>query len=534
MHVRLSYILLALLLWVQPAMAWFWDSDILVRINGQEYRDADYISWWKNWREPGMEVPQTPDGFINFHLKVQEAEAMELYTSAEYQHKLNVFRKVRSLMLLREEEVLNKIGVARAEELRALYNERYLPRYTLKAARFKTEEQARVFLAALETGTAQEALEAMELPPEQYLVRLEQAYAERLDPAVWEQINRLEAGAWSEPFKWHGFWNLMQVEEEHGYTDAHFEHVRPALEKQWREQRRTHLNRALIAELKAKYKVEIHHEAIAALTPEGVPQDLVGSAAITFDDGSVSLEVLHQAARNEVEKRASTKNNFTYAQALDIVVSDMVAQTLTGFEAMQRHYEQRAPLQDIFTFYSRYRLVKELEKLVLNEEALQVSSAEVEQAYAAQHERFTQAEMLYMARVETREAKLAESLRQQLQRGVPFEEVVRILAPDGVPVRWVDPAGESAALQQALAGLVPGQSGVVEVDGSICFFKLLHRQQAQVRPLAEVEEQLRSELEQKKRGAALDALHARLRAASGVEVDMRVWDRVRKEVLSET
>jgi hypothetical protein len=210
-----------------------------------------------------------------------------------------------------------------------------------------------------------------------------------------------------------------------------------------------------------------------------------------------------------------------------------VAQTITGFEAMQRHYEEHSPFKEVYTFYTQYRLTKELEKMVLKPADLEVSDADVRQAYNQQLERFSVPEMVYMARVETREEKLATQLREKLQRGEPFVEVVRPLTPEGVPTRWSNPAEEPPELQQALAGAVPGQSGVVELDDSVCFFKLLHRESEQVQEFEQVEEQLRVELEQKKRQQALKSLHERLRSASEVEVNQRVWQRIYAELVEE-
>lgn len=325
----------------------------------------------------------------------------------------------------------------------------------------------------------------------------------------------------------------MLVEEKQSFNPQHFAHVRSRLENQWREQRRAELNRTLLEDLKEKYQVQIHRERIDELSDAGVPQELKGQAAITFDDNDIVLDVLHTAALQEVKKRSSTKNDFTYAKALDIVVSDIVAQTITGFEAMQRHYEKDAPFKEVYTFYTQYRLTKELEQMVLKPEDLKVSDAEVEQAYHKQLERFSVPEMVYMARVETREEKLAAQLRDKLQRGEPFVEAVRPLTPEGVPTRWSNPEEEPAELQDALASAVPGQSGVVELEDKVCFYKLLHREPKRVQRFDQVKEQLRAELEHEKRQQALKTLHKRLRSASEVEVNQDVWERTYRELVEE-
>jgi hypothetical protein len=436
-------------------------------------------------------------------------------------------------MLLREEAILAKVGNPPEAELRQLYAARYLPSFTLLAVHLDNEEQAHEFLAAVATQSPQDILTEMGLAPEERLARLERAYAERLDTAVWEQVVQLEPGNWGAPFTWHDQWNLMLVEEEHPFDADHFAHVRSALDKQWRKEKRAQLNREFLAQLHEKYTVQIYTENIEALSEAGVPPALEGKAGISFDGGEIPLELLHKSAQEECEKRASGRSDFTYTQALNMVVRDMVAQTLTGFEALQRHYEQRAPFKEVYSFYTQYRLVKELEQMVLKPQELEVSAAEIEQAYTEQLQRFSTPEVLYMAQIETREVKLAQQLRQKLQQGVAFDEVVRPLAPEGIPTRWINPQEEPEAMQVALQGLAPGQSGVLDIGDRVYFFRLIHRAQEQIQPLEQVSEQLRAELEQQKRHAALDRLHSRLREGSTIEVDQRVWKKVYKEVARE-
>jgi hypothetical protein len=81
--------------------------------------------------------------------------------------------------------------------------------------------------------------------------------------------------------------------------------------------------------------------------------------------------------------------------------------------------------------------------------------------------------------------------------------------------------------------VVPGQSGVVELDDRVCFFKLLHRESKQVQEFDQVKEQLRAELEEKKRRQALNDLHKRLRAASEVKVNQRVWEHIYNDLVEE-
>mgnify|MGYP000608738335 CR=1 FL=1 len=47
-----------------PLHAFWGNSDVLVTVNGTEYSPADFQNWWREWREPGMDIPETPDPYI--------------------------------------------------------------------------------------------------------------------------------------------------------------------------------------------------------------------------------------------------------------------------------------------------------------------------------------------------------------------------------------------------------------------------------------------------------------------------------------
>ncbi len=84
-------------------------SAVLAEINGRAYTAQEFREWWQHYREEDTPFPATPDPFVDWHLLVQEAERMELFSSPSFQRKVQVFLRARAIMLLKYEEVDSRI-----------------------------------------------------------------------------------------------------------------------------------------------------------------------------------------------------------------------------------------------------------------------------------------------------------------------------------------------------------------------------------------------------------------------------------------
>lgn len=131
---RLTWLVLCTLFFVgissHNACAWFWNDSVLMTINGEKYSTQDYRNWWQNWQEENMPLPESPDEFMNWQLMAQEGSRMQLESEPGYQRKVETFLKVRSLMILKNEEIDSKVKPTR-KELWAMYEKDYCPRWNI-------------------------------------------------------------------------------------------------------------------------------------------------------------------------------------------------------------------------------------------------------------------------------------------------------------------------------------------------------------------------------------------------------------------
>jgi hypothetical protein len=133
--------------------AWPWQSSkILLEINGVTYTPEDFRHWWTNWREPGMAIPESPDKFIEWKLLVGEAASMDLYNEDSFKHKLNVYLKARTRMILKYDEVDSKITVT-DEEIERRYRKDYSPHSYVTTIYYSSGEEAAEAYEQLRTKT---------------------------------------------------------------------------------------------------------------------------------------------------------------------------------------------------------------------------------------------------------------------------------------------------------------------------------------------------------------------------------------------
>ena len=104
---------------------WFSGGEPLLKINDVAYTSSDFRVWWREWREPGSKLPKDMTPFVEWMLLVQEAREMELEDNREYRRKVDIFLKSRSLIMLKQEEVVSRLKEPEKEVLWLEYEKKY-------------------------------------------------------------------------------------------------------------------------------------------------------------------------------------------------------------------------------------------------------------------------------------------------------------------------------------------------------------------------------------------------------------------------
>jgi parvulin-like peptidyl-prolyl isomerase len=90
-------------------------------------------------------------------------------------------------------------------------------------------------------------------------------------------------------------------------------------------------------------------------------------------------------------------------------------------------------------------------------------------------------------------------------------------------------------LRRVVTNLAPGQvSPPIRKGKDTVFVKLVRRFPGRPRPFAEVSDDLRKTLTKQRHQEKLSELLGKLRKRSSIEVDEKVWQQLRQELLQET
>lgn len=518
-----------------PLHAFWGNNDVLVTINGTEYSPADFQNWWREWREPGMSIPDTPDPYIDWLLLSSEAEAMQLDENPSYLKKLDVFLKVRSLMQLKAEEIDAHQEIPPRDVLWQAYKEQYTPVFDLAMIAVPEQEQAQVVRRFIDEGVPLlDAAEAAGL--ENIAEELEHTGPmrfTRIPEPLREAIMPIEEGDIAGPvFFGHSYYFIEILERNEG-SDADFETLKQALIRQEQKKQEARLTQALLERLMDKYQVEVDEEAIAAIGPEELSAEDAEQTVIRIAEIEVPASVVSDAVQKAQKTRGKARHDpESFAESKKRVVQDILSQTLTNMEALARHYEEVPPLKQTFEFYQGHRLIKELEAEIFKPRA-EVTDEDVKAYYDKNAELFSREGFVEMAMVRTNETQLAERITRALKTGADFFSVMEPISPAGVRVEKRPAAHLPDAIKAELENLSSGQVGIVEDGDDTVFIKLVRREDQDRVPFDAVRDRIRSQLEEERFESVRNEMIRQLRELSDVEINQSAWKKLRKTLVEE-
>ena len=519
------------------AQAFLWgDAQELVSVNDTRLTTEDYRDWWREWQEKEMPVPETPDEFVDWMLLFQEAQAMQLDQNPEFLKKVGIFLKVRALMQLKQEEVGAKTKMPDDKTLWEAYRKGYTPIYNLHMVAVDAEEQAAEIRRLLDAGKslADAAKETGLSGADEELAQSGSMRASKIPEALRKALADAPAKSIVGPIPFGHSWYFLEVLERSDGSKEDFAKVKNDLIRHDLKVQENELTRQLTEVLAQKYQVTVDEEFLGRITAEGFPKEDGEKTVLRVGNTVVSVDALYQATLKELEMRGGAhRKSLDFEATKQRVVADAVAQTVTGLEALDRHYENQPPLKATYDFYRQHRMIKELEKAVL-EPGIKLDEKDVQAYYAAHPELFSRGGLVELSVVQTNEVKLAEQVEEELKAGGDFFKVMQPLSPAGVEVRRTPLDHLHPVIQQAVATMAPGQvSGALKDGDNIYFVKLIRTDETESIPFEKVAEDIRTRLREERFAAAKSELVKTLRDRSAIKVNQRAWNSLRKSLIKE-
>lgn len=538
------FLLIALFLFTPGSSeASFWDDfwgggNIVVEIDDRDLTDVDFQDWWREWQDPQTPVPETPDEFIDWMLLAREAEQMQFHDNPSFRGKMNVFLKVRSLMMLRSEEIGERLLPATDAQLDELYQGTYAPFLNLRMVALASEDEVSVIQNLLNGGLPlKEAAEQAGFnDPERFIEETGEMRPNKAPEPLREVALTLEPGQVSSPVVWKEVYYFIEVLSRRDGTKDDFQSVRENLVKKYRKNEDIRLTTLLIKNLKEKHKIEIDYDFLSGMQSDGVAQGEEDRIVIKFGETEITAGRVFQGVKKQLELPDGVKiEGEKFQKARDRVVNTIVTQSLLGVESLARHYEQRAPLKSTYEFYRQNRLIKELEREVIRPQ-IKIEEADIIKEYEAHPDRYIkQKNLVDLLMVDTKSEKLAKVLGDQLKAGGDFGTIMKVLAPDGMDVQRKSVEGLVPEIREAVSSLAPGKSaGPISSDGKMHFVKFIGRVDRVMFTLEEVNALIKERLEEEKYTEVRNNYLQRLKQNSKIKINNSVWKKTRRQLLEKT
>jgi peptidyl-prolyl cis-trans isomerase C len=517
-----------------------WFNEPLVTIAGVEFTAQDYRDWWRIWREPGMAFFDTPAEFIDFHLFAQQARQMEYDFTPEYQHTLGVFLKVRALAALKNEEVDQKIKISE-ERIRAFFEENYAPIWSVQILSYDDEAKARAVVEELQKFNGQKAgrLIFADLAGVAPADGGPVAYQEtEVNPRIlaktknsnWVAVIAGTAkGFVAEPLFLEDLkrYVVIRMDDILAPSEDDFGQKRQDILQKLARQAQGELTAKLVKTLKEKYHVRIDEDLLARVNlAEEYPEEVLKKTVVEMDDLVLTVEMLIYNMKKQQVMRSAISEDELKKLVVDFFISNM----LTEKEALNRHYEDVAPLKIVYEFYKNNTLRKSLEAGI--SKRLEISEAEVEDYYHNNRPLFTRPEKISFILIQENR-DLLNNISTAVSQGADFFDQAQIYSLDAqIQTSEVDTIQPEVLAE--LAKLDKGEVGEPFALGdNYALVRVVNRAAGEVSPLAVVRKSIQANIRKEKFAAARKDFLEKARSAAGIKVNQKVWRNLKNEYKNE-
>jgi hypothetical protein len=515
------------------ATAGFFTDDTLVSIDGKNYTVDDFKRWWGFWNDDNSPLPKTPDPYIDWLLLSREGQRMDLDSSPGFKRQTRIFLQSRGLMMLKYDAVDSRIKVT-DDAVKARYEEQYLPRWQVQRLIFKDDKAALAAWQEIKDG---------KVPVEEILAR----NAEKGGPAstndVWlrpkgidpgwaDIFRKMKVGEVVDPSKHKNGAVLYYLKDQKGSDEEDFAKLREDIRKDlWREQEND-LTKELLDGLKAKYHVKVNEERVEALNINAADDTYTDEPVITSDRQNVSEKQFMSVIRrlmNTREQAAHAASDEKAARDLKAsTVDNIIAQSVTNWESLDRHFEEKEPFKWEYEFNYHHRLVQALEQRLFVPEA-KVTDDEIKQYYQENIKRYTQPTLVKLYLIDETQGPI-DQIWAEAATGVAFDKVaekkgIKLKALE-TPVNHLDPE-----VKPMVEKMVDGEtSPIFTAQGVKVIAHLLERTPETPLPLDRVKSSIRSHLSSEKIRQSRSAYLDKIKSQSKIEIKQRQWKAIQKEL----
>ncbi len=509
-------------------------ENYLVKINDKVYTKEDFKNWWKYWKDKNTPFPKTPEPFIEWLLMAEEAKRMRLYESPSYKRKLNEFRKVRSLLWLKFEEIDSKIDLS-DKRLWKEYVKNFTPIYKVYFLRSNKKEDILNWKKEIfDIHECQEFAKKLSYKNKAEIVNLRPW---KIPENLKKALKEAKVGDIIGPIKINKFYYLVCIEGKKGPSKEDFKNVKNRISYILRKKEENKLNKEFIDKLKKKYKVEVNEKVLKAIKfPANFSADFLNKTVIKIEDKTLPVRIFIDMLKREIWLRYHGKKpeDLTEKELERIkrfLVNSIIAQTLVDIEALNRKYEE-TKYKPLWEFYKKQRLVKEFEAQVIWPR-VKVNEKEIKEYYEKHKSQYYYPERVTIAIIRTKDKNLIKTIYEKIQRGRDFFTVAKDFGfrviPKAYNINQLDPEIRKVVKKLNEEDI----SDIFKIGSDYCIVKLIDREPGGYYPYKMVKNSIRNILISKKFKMERQKIINQLKKYSKIVINEKEWEELKEEMADE-
>lgn len=510
-----------------------WLDDSLVTIDGTKHTTEDFKKWWHYWNNSGQTLPETPEFYIDWLLFAREGEQMGLTEDPSFKHTTNVFLKVRSLLLLQQEEVVNKINITE-NEIKSRYEKLYTPVWLVARLQFADQDSAQNAWKELQDGTVTPDELKSRSPEKGGPTKYGEIWLRphKMDQYWVDTFRKLNVGEASEPVKDLDFYVFYFLKEKEEGSSEEFGKFRDDIYENIFKERRDKLTGELLVRLQKKYKVKVDQERVKKLDMYAPEESFSDDPIITTNRLNVSEKEFAAFLRKEAQRANLFHSNLSETEMTDFknrVISSILGQNLTNWEALDRHYEEKEPFKDDFQFNVRHRLTQAVQQRLFASSA-NVSEDEIKAYYMKHISRYTQPEVVDLVLIQDTDDSV-DRIWGDVATGKNFFKAVEDNTEQKATIQSIPSEHLEPEVQEIVRGLTDGEtSQPFSAHDKRFIVYLVKRTLEKPIPLEQVEKNISGTLMKEKVEQQRDEYLKLLKSRTKIEINDSNWQKVRKEL----
>jgi hypothetical protein len=422
-------------------------------------------------------------------------------------------------------------------EVKKLYEEHFVPRWGLEGMQFKDETAAKNAWQELNDGlTSIDSLIARDAESGGP-VKTSETWLRPGDldkSPKWKAIYAdLSIGDVVDPERLGQSNVLWYLKSQKGGDEEDFAREREGIRKNLWDEKARDLTSKLIARLRDKYEVKVDEERLGSLDIFADPAAVSDAPVITTNKKNVSekefVQLMQRVLANRPTLNFNLENEANANSFKKETAINVIAQSVTNWEALDRHYEEKEPFKWTYEFNRDHRLGRLVIRNMIDPEVI-VTDDETVQEYEQNISRYSVPEQLRVFIIDETQGPLVK-VWADVAVGVDFEKSLGEHFEKSPNMQFIPFNHLDSELKAVVKSMKNGEtSKIFNAQGSKVMVHLNERVPAKPLPFERLKDSIYKSLFEKKRSQLLNSYLDRIKAASEIEVQQREWRNLRDEI----